>query len=71
MRSVLDVHEDGVEITISLNHVNTLLAVRGIDHCVPVQSEALCQNRPVDVVVLSIACEAETATHISSTYLNY
>lgn len=50
----LDIHEDAVKRLVPLYHLNTLLPIHCIDNGMPIQLESLSQNKPIDIIVLSV-----------------
>ena len=52
MYDILNVHEDRIKLAVALDHVDTFLAIRGIDDRMSVQGKALSQNCAIDIIIL-------------------
>ena len=68
MYDILNIHEDRVKLAVALDHVDTFLAIRGIDNRMSVQGKALRQNCAIDIIILG-KCRRSATRPKTKTYV--
>lgn len=55
MLNILDIHQDDIKVLIRLDHIDTFLAVLGVDHNMTIKRQPLREDHAIDVIILGTA----------------